>query len=183
LYNKKLQEYKERTTISDIELLIAVKEMLAMDQFARYYEKDFPQHKNCSNNIIPYVDSITMVRWVELMKKYPEYSDPISIDHEASFVIGRHIFTGYPEFWLTYFEPKQRENLIKGNGNPQSYARTYDRCMITSGRAEYSYYGEWDNDGKAANPDKNSVNKRRANLGLTPLNEKQSEDGRIFITY
>jgi tetratricopeptide (TPR) repeat protein len=183
LFNKKLQEYNERTTINDIELLITVKEMLAMDQFARNYEKKFPQHKNCSKNIIPYVDSITMVRWVELIKKHPEYSDPLSIDKEAAFVIGRHIFTAYPEFWLTNFEPKQRENLIKGNGNPQSYARTYDRCMITSGKAKYSYYGEWDNDGKAVNPDKELVNKRRENLGLPHLTDKQSENGKVFITY
>jgi tetratricopeptide (TPR) repeat protein len=183
LHNKKLQEYNKRTTISDIELLIAVKEMLAMDQFARYYHSDFPQHKDCSKNIILYVDSITMEKWVELMKKYPEYSDPLSIDFEAAFVIGRHIFTAYPEFWLTHFEANARESVISGQYNPQGYARTYDRCMITSGRAEYSYYGEWNNDGKNANPDNNLVNKRRENLGLPPLGEKNTEERKIFITY
>ena len=183
LHKKKLQEYNEKTTISDIDLLIEVREMLAMDQFARYYYTDLPQHQNCSKNILEYVDSITMVRWVELMQKYPEYSDPLKVDPEASIVISRHIFTAYPEFWLTYFEPKAREDLIVGKQIPQAYARTYDRCMITSGRAVYSYYGEWDNDGKAANSDNELVNKRRENLGLPPLNEKQGENGKIFKTY
>jgi tetratricopeptide (TPR) repeat protein len=186
LYNQKLKEfYKIPITYSarELELLSEVKEVYAADQFARIYHDAYPEHNNCSKNTIIFVDSITMVKIVKLIEKYPEYSNPLDVDHWAKVIIGRHIFTAYPEFWLTHFEPKEREQLILGNVRPKSYARTYDRCIITSGKEKYSYYGEWDDDGKAANPDKELVNKRRANLGLPPLEEKKINPYELFITY
>jgi tetratricopeptide (TPR) repeat protein len=186
LYNQKLKEFYEIPAIytaKELKLLFEVKQILAADQFARKYYNDYPQHKDCSKNIIQYVDSITMVKLVELIEKYPEYSNPLTIDDFAPWVIGRHIFTAYPEFWLTHFEPKEREKLIVGEGYPKEYARTYDRCIITCGKEKYSYYGEWDDDGKATNPDKDLVNKRRANLGLPSLEEKKTNSYEFFITY
>ena len=188
LYNHKQKEFNEKYahhySAREIELLVEVKEILAMDQFARYYNNDYPKHKNCSENIIAYVDSITMIKLIDLLEKYPEYSNPLTIDPFAPWVIGRHIYTAYPGFWLTYFEPKEREALLNGNGlNPTEYARTYDRCVITSGKEKYSYYGEWDDDGKAINPDKNLINTRRDNLGLPSLEEKKIKPNEFFITY
>ncbi|MCL1968948.1 MAG: hypothetical protein FWF65_05225 [Bacteroidetes bacterium] len=188
LYNQKRKELNEKYvhhySAREIELLIEVKEIFAMDQFARYYNTDYPKHKDCSKNILEYVDSITMIKLVDLLEKYPEYTNPLTIDPFAPWVIGRHIFTAYPEFWLTYFEPKERDALLKGNGLiPTEYARTYDRCMITSGRSKYSYYGEWDDEGKAANPDKDLVNKHRTNLGLPILEERKNTPSEFFITY
>jgi len=186
LYKQKFKEFYEIPVIytaREIELIFEVKEMLAADQLARFYEKTYPQHTDCSKNIILYVDSITMVRIVKLIEKYPEYPNPLEVDFWAKVVIGRHIFTAYPDFWLQYFEPKAREQLILGNGYHKEYARTYDRCIITSGKEKYSYYGEWDDDGKAVNPNKELVNQRRLNLGLPPLEEKKNNPKEFFITY
>ena len=52
-----------------------------------------------------------------------------------------------------------------------------------SGREGYSYYGEWDNDGKNVNPDSVAVNRRRVYLGLPLLEDKPKEEKKIFITY
>jgi len=186
LYNQKKKEFYKipvTYTATELELLFEVKQLLAADQLARYYHDDYLQYINCSKNILEYVDSITMIKWVKLIEKYPEYSNPLEIDSWAAAIISRHIFTPYPEFWLTYFEQKEREELINGYGYPKGYARTFDRCTIKSGKEKYSYYGEWDDDGKAANPDKELINKRRANLGLAPLEEKKSSPYEFFITY
>ena len=187
LYDEKKTEYYEKSnynyTARERELLMEVTEIFTADQFARNYYIKYPESKNCSKNIIMYADSISMVKWVELMKKYPEYSNPLEIYPMANLAISRHIFTAYPDFWLTYFEPTARKLLLTGEYHPLAYARTYDRCMITSGKAEYSYYGEWDNDGKNVNPDSEAVDKRRVNLGLPLLKDKPSNEGKFFITY
>jgi tetratricopeptide (TPR) repeat protein len=189
LFNQKKEEFYKKYppqfyNEKELEHRLAVREIFGADQLARYYHDDYPQYKNCSNNIIEYVDSITMVKIVKLLEKYPEYTNPLSVNAFDSWIIGRHIFTAYPEFWLTYFEPREREALLKGNGlSPTEYARTYDRAVVVTEREQYSYYGEWDDNGKAANPDKELVNKRRANLGLLPLGEKKDDSKIFFITY
>jgi len=187
LYNNKFKEFNSQMdtyyTARELELLSDIKAMIAVDQFARQYSKDYPKHKNCTKNIIPYADSITMIRWLELYEKYPEFDDPLSISKEIGMVLGRHIFSSYPDFWLKYEEPRIRKCIIEGKGYPKGYARTYDRCIITSGREEYSFYGEWDNVGKNVNPDKELINKRRANLSLPPLEDKKVNPNEFFITY
>ena len=187
LYNEKKKEYYEKSnycyTARERELLMEITEIFTADQFARNYYKNYPESKNCSKNIILYADSITMQKVIELIEKYPEYNNPLEIYPMANLAVSRHIFTAYPDFWLTYFEPTARKLLLTGEYAPLGYARTYDRCMITSGKAEYSYYGEWDNDGKNVNPDFEAVNKRRINLGLPLLKDKPSNEGKFFITY
>jgi len=187
LYYQKLDEFNNRMdyyyTAREQELLGDIKAIIAVDQFARQYSRDFPKHKVCSKSIIPYADSLTMVKLIELYEKYPEFDNPLTISKEIGMVLGRHIYTGYPEFWLKYEEARTRKCIIEGKGYPKGYARTYDRCVITSGRELYSVYGEWDNNGKNVNPDKELVNKRRANLGLPPLEEKKDNPNEFFITY
>jgi hypothetical protein len=119
---------------------------------------------------------------IRLIQSHPNIKDAFYLDFEASFVIGRHLFTAYPEFWLTYFEPDERKVLINGTVSAQHYARTYDRCIIMA-RGEKSYYGEWDNNGEAVNPDVDKVNQRRFNIGLPPLEEKEEDPMEVFITY
>jgi hypothetical protein len=180
-YNKKKREYEDNTknyyTPREQEVRTKIEQMLEADQFARNNYLDYP-------NIIPHTDSITMADLVYLLERYPEYNDPLrDIYPFAGIIIYRHIFTAYPDFWLAYFEPKAKKELTTGEYGAQTYARTYDRCMITSGKAEYSYYGEWDNDGKNVNPDSEAVDKRRVNLGLPLLKDKPSDEGKFFITY
>ena len=180
-YNKKKKEYEDNAanyyTPREQELRTKIEQMLEADQFARHNYLDYP-------NIMPHTDSINMADLVYLLENYPEYDDPLRAIHPwAGFIIYRHIFTAYPDFWLTYFEPRARKALLVGEYDPWGYARTFDRCMITSGKAEYSYYGAWDNDGKNINPDAEAVDKRRVNLGLPLLKDKPSEEGRAFITY
>lgn len=189
LYQRKMKEYIDYEennpiyyTARELELVKEIKEIHAADQLARHYYDAYPQHQNCAKSILLYTDSTTMVRWLALLEKYPEYDDPLSTDFEASFVISRHIFTAYPQFWLTHFEPRCRKALIEGSYNPQDYAVMYDRCLIST-TGGYSYYGEWDNDGMNANPDKVLVNKRRANLGLLPLEEKAENNFIVFPVY
>ena len=47
-----------------------------------------------------YVDTINKRKIIELMEEYPEIENPLSLDWMASFLLGRHLFTAYPEFWL-----------------------------------------------------------------------------------
>jgi len=189
LFNQKKEEFYKKYPAQlynekELEHRLEVREIFGADQLARYYHDDYPQYKNCSKNILEYVDSITMIKLVKLLDKYPEYTNPLSVSPFESWIIGRHIFTAYPDFWLTYFEPREREALLNGKGLPPTeYARTYDRCIVQSQREKYSYYGEWDDGGKAVNPDKELVNKRRANLGLPPLEAKKSDEMQFFITY
>jgi tetratricopeptide (TPR) repeat protein len=186
LYNKKLKEYIAKSptqfTPEETEIIQTLKELLAIDQLARKYWWAYPTHITCTKNIIMYTDSIVMIDIVELIQSHPNIKDAFYLDFEAAFVIGRHLFTAYPEFWLTYFEPDARKNLINGDCSPDEYARTYDRCIIMA-RGEKSYYGEWDNNGEAVNPNVDKVNQRRFNIGLPPLEEKEEDSMKIFITY
>jgi hypothetical protein len=179
LYNNTAKEYSKKMenyyTTQEIELLIEVKNMLARDQLAREYYKNYPKHLDCSKNILEYVDSMTMQNIILLLEKYPDNNNPLSIDREANALIPRHIFTAYPQFWLTYFEPRARRALTEEYNNPQTYATMYDRCLIST-TGGYSYFGEWDNDGKNVNPDVELVNKRRENLGLPLLGNKAGKD-------
>jgi len=186
LYNNKAKEYSEKMenyyTAQEIELLIEVKSMLARDQLARDYYKNYPKHLDCSKNILEYADSITMQNIILILEKYPDNKNPLSIDMTANTVISRHIFTAYPQFWLTYFEPRARKSVIEELSNPKTYATMYDRCLIST-TGTYSYYGEWDNDGKNANPDVELVNKRRENLGLSPLRVNKMEKNIVHPIY
>ena len=188
LYQRKCAEYLERSatqyTATEMKIIIQLKEMLGADQAARNYYSTFPsEQKITENNLIIYVDTINKRKIIEIMQKYPEIENPLSLDWVAHFLFGRHLFTAYPEFWLDYFEPYTRKMLLKGEEDAQSYARTYDRSMIMSGRAEYSYYGEWDNNGKNVNPDLLTVDRRRVNLGLPRMEDKPKNENKIFITY
>jgi tetratricopeptide (TPR) repeat protein len=186
LFNNKFNEYSEKMkdyyTAQEIELLIEVKNIFAIDQFSRTYYQNYKEHLNCSKNIIEYADSITMKSMILLLEKYPDNKDPMAIDFEARFVISRHIFTAYPQFWLTYFEPRARKALIEEFTNPQTYATMYDRCLIST-TGGFSYYGEWDNNGKNANPDVELINKRRDNLGLPTLLVNKTEKNIVFPVY
>jgi len=188
LYQLKCAEYLAKSatlyTPTEMKILIQLKEMVAADQMARNYYSDFPsEQKNTEHNLIIYVDTINKRKLIELMDKYPEIGNPLSLDFLCHFLLGRHLFTAYPDFWLDHFEPYSRKSLLNGREDAQSYARTYDRAIITSGREQYSYYGEWDNDGKNANPDSDAVNRRRVNLGLPLIEEKPKDENKILITY
>ena len=184
LYNNKKMEYLKKMdsyyTAKEQELLIEVEKILSIDQFARYYSQEYPQHRNCSKNIIIYADSITMENMIVLLEKYPEYADPLTIIPEAAIVISRHIHTAYPQFWLTYCEPRWRKAVLESTATPQYYAYMYDRSTILA-KGGYSYYGEWDNNGKNANPDEKAVNKRRADMGLPLLQEKKAAGENPYI--
>ena len=183
LYNQKKMEYLKKMdsyyTVKEQKLLIEVEKILAIDQFARHYDDTYPQHRNCSKNIIRYADSITMENIIVLLEEYPEYPNPLSIVPIAEITISRHIHTAYPQFWLTYYEARCRKAVLDGTASTQYYAYMYDRSTkLTKGG--YSYYGEWDNNGKNANPDKDLVNKRRSNMGLPILQEKETEGENQF---
>lgn len=182
LYNQKKNEFDKKTmyyyTARELELLIEVKEIYAVDQFVRNYYKNNPQQIS----IIQYADSINMLKIISVLEKYPEYVDPIAMDTEASLVISRHIFTAYPHFWLTYYEPRYRKAVIEGIADPKNYALLYDRNLILT-TGECSFFGEWDNEGRNVNPDINLINKRRTNLGLSPLDVKKTENNVIKQIY
>jgi hypothetical protein len=188
LYQQKCIEYFENSptqfTPTEMVIKLKIKEMWATDQMARNYYSDFPNEKKLTeNNLIVYVDTINKRKIIELLNNYPEIENPLDLENFAHWLFGRHLFTAYPEFWLEYFEPIAKRQLLKGQYHIQTYARTYDRCMITSGRAEYSIYGEWDNDGKNVNPDSVGVDRRRVNLGLPRMEDKPNDEKIIFLTY
>ena len=186
LYQKTLERFKKQFaqiySYDEIEILQKLREIFSADQMAREYHSEHSNYRNCAASIIIFADTIHVAKIKELFDTGLDVASIFYYDFELAFVLGRHLFTAYPDFWLTYFEPTARQNLIEGRNGPQNYARTYDRAIITSGRAAYSYYGEWDNNGKNENPDTELVNRRRANLGLKPLGEEKIEN-KVFITY
>lgn len=186
LYQKKCADYREKriTRYTPVEMTIKIKlrEIFATDQMIRNYYYHLSD-ENEARQFMMYVDTTNILAIIELIKEYPEIEDPLSVDNMTDFVIGRHLFTAYPEFWLTYFEPIARKQLLRGEYDPQTYARTYDRCIITSGQSQFSYYGEWGNEGENENPDSVSVDRRRINLGLPMLKDKIADPNKIFITY
>ena len=188
LYKQKCAEYLAKSvtqfTPTEMKIIVRLKELVAADQMARNYYSDFPSEKNLTeHNLIIYVDTINKRKIIELIQEYPEIENPLALDLLANILFGRHLFTAYPDFWLDYFEPIARKRLLEGQYDAQTYARTYDRTVITSSRESYSFYGEWDNDGKNVNPDSAAVNRRRINLGLPLLEDKPKNENKFFITY
>lgn len=183
-YNNKILEYKENFgKIYSYQELYIIKQLRAMnevDQLARKFDYNYPN--SCRKSILMYTDSLTMLKIVELIKENPNIPNPFIYDAGSFFIVGRHIFSAYPEFWLTYIEPIQRQSLINGCFDIENYTRTYDRSVIFA-RDEYSYFGEFDDNGRKANPDTELVNQRRKNVGLPPLDQKVVKPNTIFITY
>jgi hypothetical protein len=183
-YKNKILEYKENFgkiySYQELNIIKQLRAMNEVDQLARKYDDIYPN--SCRKSILMFTDSLTMLKIVELIKENPNIPNPFIYDTWGFFIIGRHIFTAYPEFWLTYIEPIQRQSLINGCFDIENYVRTYDRCVIFA-RNEYSYYGEYDDNGRMANPDTSLVNQRRKNVGLPPLDQKETKTNRIFMTY
>jgi hypothetical protein len=180
LYNKKLREYMSMCvhTTRELELIYELKQLLAADQFARKYEI---KHPECTD-IVRFSDSLIMVKLVKLMELYPEYENILSLDEEVSIILSRHIFSAYPQFWLKYFEESTRKRVEAGICLPFVYADLYDKCIIRAYGSK-SYYGQWDNNGQNTNPDIKMVNKRRAWLGLPPMNETKKDEFMIMPAY
>ncbi|HNY63245.1 MAG TPA: hypothetical protein PLH70_04375 [Bacteroidales bacterium] len=184
LYMSKMEEYKENFgklySYDELYLMREFRAMNEADQLARNFDTQYPN--SCRKNILMYTDSLNMVKIVEIINKNPDMPNPFRYGGWAYFIVGRHIFSAYPEFWLTYIEPIERQSLINGYSDVEAYTRTYDRCVIFA-RDEYSYYGEFDDNGRKANPDTALVNQRRKNVGLPPLDQKVVKPNTIFITY
>lgn len=181
LFQSKVKEYESNFgkiySYQEIQIIQELYSMLSADQLARKFDD---QHHN--HALLKFTDSLTMTRMVRLIEENPQIKDPLCYVFVANFVLGRHIYSAYPEFWLTHIEPITRWRLLNGLEMPQAYAYTYDRSVIFA-KGENSYYGEYDNGGENANPNLEEVNKHRANIGLPPLGQKKQNDGSIFITY
>lgn len=181
LFQSKVREYESNFgklySYQEIQIIQELYSMLSADQLARKFDD---QHHNYA--LLKFTDSLTMARMVRLIEENPQIKDPLCYVFVANFVLGRHIYSAYPEFWLTHIEPITRWRLLNGLEMPQAYAYTYDRSVIFA-KGENSYYGEYDNGGENANPNLEEVNKHRANIGLPPLGQKKQNDGSIFITY
>lgn len=181
LYFQKLQEYQDNFgkiySYRELQIMNKLNAMLQIDQFARNYDDHYP-----NRNMLFYVDSLNMDNIVSLIKENPDIEDPLDYDFLANFILGRHLYSAYPEFWLQYIEPITMKKLAEGRGNPQAIARTYDRCIIYA-KGEKSYYGEFDDNGDAINPDTNAVNRHRTNIGLPPLDQKENKSNVIYTTY
>lgn len=181
LFQSKVREYESNFgklySYQEIQIIQELYSMLSADQLARKFDD---QHHNYV--LLKFADSLTMNQMVRLIEENPQIKDPLCYVFVANFVLGRHIYSAYPEFWLTHIEPITRWRLLNGLEMPQAYAYTYDRSVIFA-KGENSYYGEYDNGGENANPNLAEVNKHRANIGLPPLGQKKQNDGSIFITY
>lgn len=181
LFQSKVKEYESNFgkiySYQEIQIIQELYSMLSADQLARKFDD---QHHN--HALLKFTDSLTMTRMVRLIEENPQIKDPLCYVFVANFVLGRHIYSAYPEFWLTHIEPITRWRLLNGLEMPQAYAYTYDRSVIFA-KGENSYYGEYDNGGENANPNLEEVNRHRDNIGLPPLGQKKQNDGGIFITY
>lgn len=183
LYQQKMREYREKEyclyTYAEIEVRKALNAILAMDQMAIKITNQ--PYGGQTVEILHFKDSIVKAELEALAQKYPEIPHILSLDFTANFVLGRHLYSADPQYWLDNEEPRCRANLLVGKDDPKSYAYTYDQCIIRA-TGGLSFYGEGDNGGLNANPDTALVNKRRANIGLPPLEEKKKENT-IFIVY
>lgn len=181
LFQSKVKEYESNFgkiySYQEIQIIQELYSMLSADQLARKF--DDQQHNHA---LLKFTDSLTMTRMVRLIEENPQIKDPLCYVFVANFVLGRHIYSAYPEFWLTHIEPITRWRLMHGLALPSEYAYTYDRCVIFA-KGENSYYGVFDNGGDNANPNLEEVNRHRDNIGLPPLGQKKQNDGGIFITY
>ena len=181
LFQSKVREYESNFgkiySYQEIQVIQELYSMLSADQLARKFDD---QHHNYA--LLKFADSLTMNQMVRLIEENPQIKDPLCYVFVANFVLGRHIYSAYPEFWLTHIEPITRWRLMHGLALPSEYAYTYDRCVILA-KGENSYYGVFDNGGNNANPNLEEVNKHRDNIGLPPLGQKKQNDGSIFITY
>ena len=180
LYHHKLEEYMSMCvhSVRESQLINELRQLLGADQFARKYEIKHPNY----SDLLRFSDSLVMERLVYLMKKYPEFDDILGVDNEVYMVLSRHIFSAYPEFWLKYFEESTRKRVEDGICLPFVYADLYDKCTIRAYGCQ-SYYGQWDNHGQNANPDVKLVNKRRAWLGLPPLQETKKDEFMVMPAY
>lgn len=181
LFQSKVSEYESNFgkiySYQEIQIIQELYSMLSADQLARKF--DDQQHNHA---LLKFTDSLTMTRMVRLIEENPQIKDPLCYVFVANFVLGRHIYSAYPEFWLTHIEPITRWRLMHGLALPSEYAYTYDRCVIFA-KGENSYYGVFDNGGDNANPNLEEVNRHRDNIGLPPLGQKKQNDGGIYITY
>ena len=169
LYNRKLNQYKSFTpyTSEELEWIFEVQKICAIDQYARLYYAAHPDN----SEILHFADSVTMSKMLELRKKYPDIEDHFQAAPFEYWVISRHIFTAYPVFWFTHFEPKEKQNVLKGLSNAQTYAFMYDRCIHRAYKQE-SYYGEWVADEHIGKLDTAIIDQRRAEIYLPSLKEK-----------
>lgn len=181
LFQSKVREYESNFgkiySYQEIQVIQELYSMLSADQLARKFDDQYHNYA-----LLKFTDSLTMARMVRLIEENPQIKDPLCYVFIANFVLGRHIYSAYPEFWLTHIEPITRWRLLHGLALPSEYAYTYDRCVILA-KGENSYYGVFDNGGNNANPNLEEVNKHRDNIGLPPLGQKKQNDGSIFITY
>lgn len=181
LFQSKVREYESNFgklySYQEIQIIQELYSMLSADQLARKFDDQYHNYA-----LLKFTDSLTMARMVRLIEENPQIKDPLCYVFIANFVLGRHIYSAYPEFWLTHIEPITRWRLMHGLALPSEYAYTYDRCVI-SAKGENSYYGVFDNGGNNANPNLEEVNKHRDNIGLPPMGQKKQNDGSIYITY
>lgn len=181
LFQSKVREYESNFgkiySYQEIQVIQELYSMLSADQLARKFDDQYHNYA-----LLKFTDSLTMARMVRLIEENPQIKDPLCYVFIANFVLGRHIYSAYPEFWLTHIEPITRWRLMHGLALPSEYAYTYDRCVILA-KGENSYYGVFDNGGNNANPNLEEVNKHRDNIGLPLLEQKKSNAGSVYITY
>lgn len=181
LFQSKVREYESNFgklySYQEIQIIQELYSMLSADQLARKFDDQYHNYA-----LLKFTDSLTMARMVRLIEENPQIKDPLCYVFIANFVLGRHIYSAYPEFWLTHIEPITRWRLMHGLALPSEYAYTYDRCVILA-KGENSYYGVFDNGGNNANPNLEEVNKHRDNIGLPLLEQKKSNAGSVYITY
>lgn len=180
LFQLKVKEYQDNFgkiySYQELQIINEIYSMLSADQLSRQYSK---QHSD--RNLLMFTDSLTMQRMIALIQNRTSTDNPLKYVKFAYFVLGRHAYSCYPEMWLQYIEPIERQWLIEGKSANVSYARHYDQAIIYANE-EKSYYGEFDDYGRAVNPDTAVVNLHRINIGLPPLEEKKKTNS-IFITY
>jgi uncharacterized protein DUF6624 len=123
--------------------------------------------------IIGSKDSIDLIRVKDIIGRYG-WLGPQDVGERGSMALFLVIQHSDSLDWATYL-PAMQEAVKKGNANPQDLALLEDRLSIAQGKPQrYGSQVRTDSTGKSSfNPifDEPNVNKRRAAMGLGPLED------------
>lgn len=163
---------KPLVAILDTVMIDDQKDRQALDGIEEKYGRDSKEVKNVWKTI-QYKDSVNLVKVTQILDKYGWLgADEVgSTGNTVIFLVIQHADIKTQEKYL----PAMREAVKKGKARPSSLALLEDRIALRQGRKQIygSQIGQFQDGRHYVQPleDPENVDKRRAEVGLEPLND------------